>query len=32
MALFRKTIGKLKQGLGKTREVFVSSLRSVLAG
>lgn len=32
MALFRKTIDKLKQGLGKTREVFVSSLRSVLAG
>lgn len=32
MALFRKTIDKLKQGLGKTREVFVSSLRSMLAG
>lgn len=32
MALFRRTIDKLKQGLGKTREVFVSSLRSVLAG
>jgi fused signal recognition particle receptor len=32
MALFRKTIDRLKQGLGKTREVFVSSLRSVLAG
>lgn len=32
MALFRKTIGKLRQGLGKTREVFVSSLRSVLSG
>jgi fused signal recognition particle receptor len=32
MALFRKTIDTLKKGLGKTREVFVSSLRSVLAG
>lgn len=32
MAIFRKTINKLKKGLGKTRETFVSSLRSVLSG
>lgn len=32
MAIFRKTIDKLKKGLGKTREAFVSSLRSVLSG
>lgn len=32
MALFRKTLDKLKSGLGKTRETFVSSLRSVLSG
>ena len=32
MALFRKTLDKLKKGLGKTRETFVSSLRSVLTG
>ncbi|MCA9304755.1 MAG: signal recognition particle-docking protein FtsY [Phycisphaerales bacterium] len=32
MALFRKTLDKLKKGLGKTRETFVSSLRSVLSG
>lgn len=32
MALFRKTIDKLKKGLGKTRETFVSGLRSVLSG
>ncbi len=32
MALFRKTLDKLKRGLGKTRETFVSSLRSVLSG
>jgi fused signal recognition particle receptor len=32
MAIFRKAIDKLKQGLSKTRESFVSSLRSVLAG
>jgi len=32
MAIFRRAIDKLKKGLGKTRETFVSSLRSVLAG
>jgi fused signal recognition particle receptor len=32
MAIFRKAIDKLKKGLGKTRETFVSSLRSVLSG
>jgi len=32
MAIFRKTLDKLKKGLGKTRETFVSSLRSVLSG
>lgn len=32
MALFRKTIDRLKKGLGKTRATFVSGLRSVLAG
>jgi fused signal recognition particle receptor len=32
MALFRKTLDKLKSGLGKTRSSFVSSLRSVLSG
>jgi len=32
MAIFRKTIDKLKKGLGKTRDTFVSSLRSVLSG
>jgi len=32
MAIFRKTLDKLKSGLGKTRQTFVSSLRSVLAG
>lgn len=32
MAIFRKAIDKLKAGLGKTRETFVSSLRSVLSG
>lgn len=32
MALFRKTIDKLKAGLGKTRDTFVSGLRSILSG
>jgi len=32
MAIFRKAIDKLKEGLGKTRDTFVSSLRSVLSG
>jgi len=32
MAIFRKTLDKLKKGLGKTRETFVASLRSVLSG
>ncbi len=32
MAIFRKTINKLKKGLGKTRETFVASLRSILRG
>lgn len=32
MAIFRKTIEKLKSGLGKTRQSFVASLRSVLSG
>ncbi len=32
MAIFRKTLDKLKKGLGKTRQTFVSSLRSVLSG
>ncbi len=32
MAIFRKAIDKLKAGLGKTRETFVSSLRSMLSG
>ncbi len=32
MAIFRKTIDKLKKGLGKTRETFVASLRSILSG
>ena len=32
MAMFRKTLDKLKAGLGKTRQTFVSSLRSVLSG
>jgi fused signal recognition particle receptor len=32
MALFRKTIDTLKRGLGKTRETFVSGLRSILSG
>ncbi len=32
MAIFRKAIDKLKAGLGKTRESFVSSLRSMLSG
>tara|TARA_R110002073_G_scaffold336260_1_gene531411 strand:- start:173024 stop:173947 length:924 start_codon:yes stop_codon:yes gene_type:complete len=32
MAIFRRTIDKLKRGLGKTRETFVASLRSVLSG
>ncbi len=32
MAIFRKTLDRLKRGLGKTRETFVSSLRSVLSG
>ena len=32
MAIFRKTLDKLKAGLGKTRQTFVSSLRSVLSG
>ena len=32
MALFRKTIDTLKKGLGKTRDTFVSGLRSVLSG
>ena len=32
MAIFRKALDTLKKGLGKTRETFVSSLRSVLSG
>ena len=32
MALFRKAIGKLAAGLGRTREKFVQSLRSMLSG
>jgi len=32
MAIFRKTLDKLKAGLGKTRQSFVSSLRSVISG
>ncbi len=32
MAIFRKTLDKLKAGLGKTRETFMSSLRSMLSG
>ncbi len=32
MALFRKTIEKLAAGLSRTREKFVGSLRSLLAG
>ena len=32
MAFFRKTLDTLKRGLGKTRDTFVSSLRSVLSG
>ncbi|MDF1809408.1 MAG: signal recognition particle-docking protein FtsY [Phycisphaerales bacterium] len=32
MAFFRKTIDTLKKGLGKTRDSFVSSLRSILSG
>ncbi|MBO6512489.1 MAG: signal recognition particle-docking protein FtsY [Phycisphaerales bacterium] len=32
MAIFRKTLDKLKAGLGKTRETFLSSLRSMLSG
>lgn len=32
MALFRRTIDKLKSGLGKTRETFVSGLRSMVSG
>ncbi len=32
MGLFKSVLGKLKQGLEKTREVFVQSLRSVLLG
>ena len=32
MAIFRKAIDTLKKGLGKTRETFVASLRSILSG
>lgn len=32
MAIFRKTLDKLKAGLGKTRQTFMSSLRSMLTG
>lgn len=32
MAIFRKTLDKLKAGLGKTRQTFMSSLRSMLSG
>ncbi len=32
MALFRKTIEKLKSGLSRTRQRFVGSLRSLLSG
>ena len=32
MAIFRKALDTLKRGLGKTRETFVASLRSVLSG
>ena len=32
MGLFRSTINKVRQGLGKTREVFVGGLRSMLLG
>jgi len=32
MALFRKAIEKLARGLGRTKQVFVGSLRSLLAG
>lgn len=32
MAIFRKTLDKLRAGLGKTRETFMSSLRSMLSG
>lgn len=32
MAIFRKTLDRLRKGLGKTRDTFVSSLRSVLSG
>ncbi|PCI08787.1 signal recognition particle-docking protein FtsY [bacterium] len=32
MAIFRKALDTLKRGLGKTRETFVASLRSMLSG
>ncbi len=32
MALFRKAVGKLAAGLSRTRQMFVGSLRSMLAG
>ncbi len=32
MGLFRTIVSKVKQGLGKTREVFVASIRSLLIG
>ncbi len=32
MAIFRKALDTLKKGLGKTRETFVASLRSILSG
>lgn len=32
MAIFRKTLDKLRAGLGKTRQTFMSSLRSMLTG
>ncbi|MGV6814960.1 MAG: signal recognition particle-docking protein FtsY [Phycisphaerales bacterium] len=32
MAIFRKALDTLKKGLGKTRETFVASLRSMLSG
>lgn len=32
MAFFKSVIGKLKEGLAKTREVFVSGIRSMLVG
>lgn len=32
MAIFRRALDTLKKGLGKTRETFVASLRSMLSG